>query len=64
MSVMLRVLNLVIGYGLLFVLNGVDISVDVGEVVVVFGVNGVGKLMLLCCLLGLFDFLGDVVFLN
>lgn len=34
----------------MLVLKNIDLKIDVGEVVVVVGLLGLGKLMMLCCI--------------
>ena len=49
----LRANNIVSGYGKLQVINGIDIHVDVGELVTIIGPNGSGKSTLIKTLIGL-----------
>ena len=44
---------LVGGYGGMDILNGVDLSVDAGEIVVIIGANGAGKSTAMKALFGL-----------
>ena len=50
---MLRVRNLVCGYGSLEVIHGVSLHVAPGEIVALVGANGAGKSTLLRTLVGL-----------
>lgn len=47
-------------------LNDVLLYVDIGEIVVIFGVNGVGKLILFKVLLGISEgfVIGDIILLG
>jgi ABC-type polar amino acid transport system ATPase subunit len=59
----LRITNLHKSYGQVQVLHGVDLSVEVGEVVVIIGPSGSGKSSLLSCINFLEPFeAGEVVF--
>ena len=53
MTELLRVTNLMAGYGKVVVLRGVEIHVDDGEIVAVIGPNGAGKSSLLKTIVGL-----------
>ena len=50
---MLKIRNLVAGYGKATVLKGIDITVENGEFVSIIGPNGAGKSTLLKCLFGI-----------
>ena len=50
---MLEVKNLVVSYGMMEVLHGVDITVNDGELVSVIGPNGAGKTTLIKSIMGL-----------
>ena len=51
--IMLKISNLVAGYGKAIILKGVDITVKDGEFVSIIGPNGAGKSTLLKCICGL-----------
>ena len=50
---MLSVRSLVVGYGSVIALNGIDVSVDRGELVCMIGPNGAGKTTLMKTIAGL-----------
>ena len=50
---MLSVRGLVVGYGSVTALNGIDLSVDWGEIVCMIGPNGAGKTTLMKTIAGL-----------
>ena len=52
-SLMLSVRSLVVGYGSVTALNGIDLSVDRGELVSLIGPNGAGKTTLMKTIAGL-----------
>ncbi|MDQ1369936.1 MAG: branched-chain amino acid transport system ATP-binding protein, partial [Acidimicrobiaceae bacterium] len=52
MTALLRAEGLVVRYGGVGALDGIDLSVESGEVVGVVGANGAGKTTLLDCLSG------------
>ncbi len=54
--------NLVAGYGMVQVLNGISLSVEDGEVAVVLGANGAGKTTTLRALTGMIKTSGSVLF--
>ena len=58
---LLAVQRLVAGYGPVQVLDGLDLSVDAGEIVVVLGANGSGKTTTLRALSGMIPAKGSVV---
>ena len=62
--VQLQVSNLVKCFGTETVLNGIDLSVHKGEVVVVLGPSGCGKSTLLRCMNGLEPVTGGTIFLD
>jgi branched-chain amino acid transport system ATP-binding protein len=62
MTALLEVSELRAGYGAVRVLQGIDFSVDAGEVVVILGANGAGKTTTLRALSGMIDASGDIVF--
>lgn len=59
----IEIWNLYKFYGLFEVLKGVDICVEVGQVILLIGLFGLGKFMLLCCV-NLFEDSqqGDILF--
>ena len=59
---LLEVNNLVAGYGLVQVLNGISLSVEEGEVAVVLGANGAGKTTTLRALTGMIKTSGSILF--
>ena len=59
---LLEVNNLVAGYGMVQVLNGISLSVEDGEVAVVLGANGAGKATTLRALTGMIKTSGSVLF--
>lgn len=59
---LLEVNNLVAGYGMVQVLNGISLSVEDGEVAVVLGANGAGKTTALRALTGMIKTSGSVLF--
>ena len=59
---LLEVNNLVAGYGMVQVLNGISLSVEDGEVAVVLGANGAGKTTTLRALTGMIKTSGSVLF--
>lgn len=59
---LLEVNNLVAGYGMVQVLNGISLSVEEGEVAVVLGANGAGKTTTLRALTGMIKTSGSVLF--
>ncbi|MDA2959748.1 MAG: ABC transporter ATP-binding protein [Actinomycetota bacterium] len=62
MMSLLEVNNLVAGYGMVQVLNGISLSVEDGEVAVVLGANGAGKTTTLRALTGMIKTSGSVLF--
>ena len=62
MTALLEVLELRAGYGAVRVLQGIDFSVDEGEVVVILGANGAGKTTTLRAISGMIEAAGRVVF--
>jgi len=58
---LLAVQHLVAGYGPVQVLDGLDLSVEAGEIVVVLGANGAGKTTTLRALSGMIPAKGSVV---
>ena len=58
---LLEVSGLRAGYGIVEVLFGIDLEVDVGELVVVLGANGSGKTTTLRAISGMLASRGDVV---
>ncbi|HKY13569.1 MAG TPA: ABC transporter ATP-binding protein [Microthrixaceae bacterium] len=58
---LLEVRGLTAGYGLVSVLDGIDLSVDTGEAVVVLGANGAGKTTTLRALSGMIPAKGEVI---
>ena len=62
---MLKIRNLVSGYGKLRVLKNVSIHVNQGEIVGIIGANGAGKSTLLCTIAGIIrPWSGEIVFNN
>jgi branched-chain amino acid transport system ATP-binding protein len=61
-SALLEVSELRAGYGAVRVLQGIDFSVDEGEVVVILGANGAGKTTTLRAISGMIEAGGRVVF--
>jgi len=59
---LLKVAGLSAGYGKIGVLNGIDLSVGVGEIVALLGPNGAGKSTLLKAISGLLPRTGNVTF--
>lgn len=59
---LLEVTGLRAGYGLVQVLNGIDLTVEEGEAVVVLGANGAGKTTTLRALSGMLSATGSMVF--
>lgn len=47
---MIEFQNVLKSFGYVLVLKNIDLKIDVGEVVVVVGLLGLGKLMMLCCI--------------
>ena len=62
MTTLLEVSELRAGYGAVRVLQGLDFSIDEGEVVVILGANGAGKTTTLRAISGMIDAGGRVVF--
>ena len=62
MSALLEVSELRAGYGAVRVLQGIDFSVEAGEVVVILGANGAGKTTTLRAISGMIDATGQAVF--
>ena len=62
MTALLEVSELRAGYGAVRVLQGLDFSVDEGEVVVILGANGAGKTTTLRAISGMIDTRGGIVF--
>ena len=62
MTALLEVSELRAGYGAVRVLQGIDFSVDAGEVVVILGANGAGKTTTLRALSGMIDAGGRIMF--
>ena len=62
MTAVLEVSELRAGYGAVRVLQGIDFSVDEGEVVVILGANGAGKTTTLRAISGSLDAKGHVRF--
>jgi branched-chain amino acid transport system ATP-binding protein len=61
-SKLLEVSELRAGYGAVRVLQGIDFSVETGEVVVILGANGAGKTTTLRAISGMIDAGGKVMF--
>jgi branched-chain amino acid transport system ATP-binding protein len=61
-SPLLEVSELRAGYGAVRVLQGIDFSVEAGEVVVILGANGAGKTTTLRAISGMIDATGQAVF--
>jgi branched-chain amino acid transport system ATP-binding protein len=61
-SALLEVSELRAGYGAVRVLQGIDFSVDEGEVVVILGANGAGKTTTLRAISGMIEAGGRVLF--
>jgi branched-chain amino acid transport system ATP-binding protein len=61
-TALLEVSELRAGYGAVRVLQGLDFSIDEGEVVVILGANGAGKTTTLRAISGMIDAGGRVVF--
>jgi branched-chain amino acid transport system ATP-binding protein len=61
-SALLEVSELRAGYGAVRVLQGIDFSVEAGEVVVILGANGAGKTTTLRAISGMIDATGEAVF--
>jgi branched-chain amino acid transport system ATP-binding protein len=61
-TTLLEVSELRAGYGAVRVLQGLDFSIDEGEVVVILGANGAGKTTTLRAISGMIDAGGRVVF--
>jgi len=59
---LLEVTELRAGYGAVRVLQGIDFSVEAGEVVVILGANGAGKTTTLRAISGMIDASGKAVF--
>ena len=62
MTALLEVSELRAGYGAVRVLQGIDFSVEEGEVVVILGANGAGKTTTLRAISGMIEAGGRVVF--
>ena len=62
MTSLLEVTELRAGYGAVRVLQGIDFSVEQGEVVVILGANGAGKTTTLRAISGMIDATGRAVF--
>ncbi|MDQ1449409.1 MAG: branched-chain amino acid transport system ATP-binding protein [Actinomycetota bacterium] len=62
MTALLEVSELRAGYGAVRVLQGIDFSVDEGEVVVILGANGAGKTTTLRAISGMIEAGGRVLF--
>ncbi len=62
MTTLLEASELRAGYGAVRVLQGVDFSVDEGEVVVILGANGAGKTTTLRAISGMIDATGHMQF--
>jgi len=60
--ILLEVTGLRAGYGAVKVLEGIDFTVESGEVVVILGANGAGKTTTLRAVSGMIDAGGRVVF--
>jgi branched-chain amino acid transport system ATP-binding protein len=63
-SVLLRVINLQVGYGSLKVIDGLSMHVEAGEVVALIGANGAGKSTLLKSIAGLIPLAGGHLLLR
>jgi branched-chain amino acid transport system ATP-binding protein len=63
-SALLEVSELRAGYGAVRVLQGIDFSVEAGEVVVILGANGAGKTTTLRAISGMIDATGQAVFVG
>lgn len=61
---LLTVENLTAGYGPLEILQGIDLTVDKGEIVVILGANGAGKTTTMRALSGMIARKGAVTFLD
>jgi branched-chain amino acid transport system ATP-binding protein len=61
-TALLEVSELRAGYGAVRVLQGIDFSVEAGEVVVILGANGAGKTTTLRAISGMIDATGEAVF--
>ena len=61
---MLEVRNLRAGYGPLEVLQGIDLEVSAGEIVVILGANGAGKTTTMRAISGMIPRKGSVSFLG
>lgn len=55
---LLKVYDLYVYYGVIYVLKGIFFEVECGEIVFLIGVNGVGKISILRVFLGLVDVCG------
>ena len=58
----LRVAGLTAGYGQIQVLNGLDFTVDDGEIVVILGANGAGKTTTMRAISGMIARQGEIEF--
>lgn len=58
---LLLVEKIIVVYGWFVVLSNVDFVIDKGEIVIVVGLNGLGKFILLCVLIGVMDVISGCV---
>lgn len=59
---MLSVRDLIVGYGAIQAVRGIDIDIAVGEIVALIGSNGAGKTTVARAIAGLLPYRGEIAF--
>ena len=59
---MLRVRDLVVGYGAIQAVRGIDLDIEQGEIVALIGSNGAGKTTVARAIAGLLSYSGEILF--
>ena len=59
---MLRARNLIVGYGAIQAVRGIDIDITQGEIVALIGANGAGKTTVARAIAGLLPYRGEIAF--